>query len=300
VTVQVVTHDACLAHEQGPAEPERPERLLAILDALRAPRWRDRLAWRAAPWAAREDLLRVHPAAYLDRIERASARGGARFDSDTSANAATWEAASRAVGAAVAATELALDGHGHGFAAVRPPGHHAEASRAMGFCFLNNVAVAARHALGRGVERVLIVDWDVHHGNGTQALVERDPAIRFISLHQHPWYPGTGLAEERGVGNVWNLPRPPGLPRSRYVGDLLDAIAAATSGWEPGLVLVSAGFDSMEGDPLGGFTLRAEDYAEITHRLLEPGAPTVGVLEGGYSLSNVVAGVEATLEALAS
>lgn len=298
MNVHVVTHEACLAHELGPGEPERPERLRAILDALRRPAWTDRLVWHLAPMASREDLVRAHPASHIDRVEQASARGGMRFDSDTVANAATWEAAARAAGAAVAATGLALDGMGHGFAAVRPPGHHAEARRAMGFCFFNNVVVAAFYALARGVERVLIVDWDVHHGNGTQALTERDPAIRFVSLHQWPWYPGTGAAAERGAGNVWNVPRPPGLPRERYVRDLVSAIEAASADWSPSLVLVSAGYDSMAGDPLGGFTLAAEDYGTVTRRLLELGAPTVAVLEGGYLLANLVAGVEATLEAL--
>jgi acetoin utilization deacetylase AcuC-like enzyme len=242
--------------------------------------------------------LRVHPPTHVDRIAKASERGGTRLDPDTVTNAASWDAAARAAGGTVLATDLAVDGAGHGFAAVRPPGHHAEASRAMGFCLLNNVVVGARHALSAGVARVLIVDWDVHHGNGTQALVDQDPAIRFISLHQWPWYPGTGAAAERGVGNVWNLPRAPGLAREHYVGDLLAAIDEASTGWPPELVLVSAGFDSMAGDPLGGFTLAAQDYAVVTTRLIELGAPVVAILEGGYDLSNLVEGVEATVSAL--
>jgi acetoin utilization deacetylase AcuC-like enzyme len=136
----------------------------------------------------------------------------------------------------------------------------------MGFCLVNNVVVAARHAQGAELERVLIVDWDVHHGNGTQALVEADATIRYVSLHQHPWYPGTGMADERGVGNVFNVPRGPGRPAEQYVADLWSAIEAATSSWTPHLTLISAGFDAMRGDPLGGFTLEPGHYAELTRR----------------------------------
>ncbi len=153
----------------------------------------------------------------------------------------------------------------------------------MGFCLINNVVVAARSALDdHGLERVLIIDWDVHHGNGTQALVQDDPRIRFVSLHQHPLYPGTGRSEERGVGNVFNVPRPPGLPRATYLADLNTAVDEATSGWEPELVLISAGFDAMAGDPLAGFTLEPPDYAIWIHDWQRLGAPLGAVLEGGY------------------
>jgi acetoin utilization deacetylase AcuC-like enzyme len=170
----------------------------------------------------------------------------------------------------------------------------------MGFCLLNNVVIAARHAQRAGRERVLIVDWDVHHGNGTQALVERDASLRYVSLHQHPWYPGTGMAEERGVGNVFNVPRGPGRPAPLYVGDLWSAIMAATEHWMPSLVLVSAGFDAMSGDPLGGFTLEPRDYGDLTIRLRErlPQVPVVGLLEGGYVPARLADGVLAHLGAL--
>ena len=152
-----------------------------------------------------------------------------------------------------------------------------------------------------GASRVLIVDWDVHHGNGTQALVEQDASIRFVSLHQYPWYPGTGAADERGVGNVFNVPRPPGLPRATYVRDLLDAVDAALTGWTPDLLLVSAGFDSLAGDPLGGFTLLPEDVATWTAALRArlPGRPIAALLEGGYRLDLLAAGVTALVRALA-
>jgi len=161
--------------------------------------------------------------------------------------------------------------------------------------------VAARHAQALGCARVLIVDWDVHHGNGTQALVEHDPSIRFVSMHQYPWYPGTGAAEERGVGNVFNVPRPPGLAREVYVRDLLAAVDAALDGWHPDLLLVSAGFDSLAGDPLGGFTLEPEDMAHWTTAFRErvAPAPVIGVLEGGYALEGLARGVAAHVRALA-
>jgi acetoin utilization deacetylase AcuC-like enzyme len=152
----------------------------------------------------------------------------------------------------------------------------------MGFCLLNNVAVAAAAARAAGAARIAIADWDVHHGNGTQALVERDDRIRYVSLHQWPLYPGTGLEHERGVGNVFNVPRPPGLPRERYVADLLRTVERATDGWAPELILVSAGFDALAGDPLAGFTLEPEDYATWIRAWRPLGAPIVSVLEGGY------------------
>jgi acetoin utilization deacetylase AcuC-like enzyme len=223
-------------------------------------------------------------------------------DEDTTLNGASWRAVLGAVGAGLAAVEHAHahDAAGHAFAAVRPPGHHALADRAMGFCLVNTVVVTARHAQALGRGRILIVDWDVHHGNGTQALVEHDASVRYVSLHQWPWYPGTGAADERGVGNVFNVPRPAGLPPERYVADLWEAIEAATTGWTPDIVFVSAGFDAMRGDPLGGFTLAPEHYADLTHRLRErlPRAPLVGLLEGGYVPARLAEGVAAHVAAL--
>jgi acetoin utilization deacetylase AcuC-like enzyme len=220
---------------------------------------------------------------------------------DTIMNQASWSAALGAVGAVLAAVDHAVAGRGHAFAGVRPPGHHALASRAMGFCLLANAVIAARHAQRSGRRQVLVVDWDVHHGNGTQALVEQDETIRYVSLHQHPWYPGTGMADERGVGNIFNVPRGPGAPATRYVEDLWAAIVASTTGWRPDLVLVSAGFDAMRGDPLGGFTLEPEHYADLTGRLRErlPDIPIVGLLEGGYIPARLAEGALAHLRALA-
>jgi acetoin utilization deacetylase AcuC-like enzyme len=251
--------------------------------------------------AAREALLRVHSASYLDMLRTVAAQGGGVLDPDTSMSAGSWTAALSGAGAVVAAVDHALSSSGSAFAAVRPPGHHALAGQAMGFCLLANVVIAAREAQTRGCHRVLIVDWDVHHGNGTQALVERDPEIRFVSLHQWPLWPGTGAAGERGVGTIWNVPREAGLPPARYLEDLWNGIEQATEGWSPDLVLVSAGYDSMRGDPLGGFTLEPEHYGEWVTRLRGrmPEAPIVAALEGGYVPDRVALGVEATLRALA-
>lgn len=300
MTVHVVSHRDCLAHEAGAAHPERADRLRVVLEVIDdSDRWKGQLHRHDALPVGAEALLRVHPRSYLSLLEETSARGGGRLDPDTAVNRASWRAARLAAGAAVQAAEIALAGEGNAFAAVRPPGHHALASRAMGFCLLNNVVIAAHAARAVGAERVLIVDWDVHHGNGTQALVEGDAGFHFVSLHQWPWYPGTGRAEERGVGNVWNVPRAPGLARHEYVAALVDAIDQATRAWRPRLVLVSAGFDSMAGDPLGGFTLEPDDYVTVLDRLAAEPAPVVAVLEGGYALHNLVAGVSAVLTALA-
>jgi acetoin utilization deacetylase AcuC-like enzyme len=261
----------------------------------------DPAALREASSASRPELERVHPARYLDFLRTFAERGGGALgEPDLLLNQASYSAAEYAAGAALAAVRHACGGRGHAFAAIRPPGHHALAETAMGFCLLANAVIAAREAQELGREHVLIVDWDVHHGNGTQALVEHDGSIRFVSLHQWPLYPGTGAAVERGVGNVFNVPRPPGLPAERYVADLQAAVEQALLHWSPDLLIISAGYDSMRGDPLGGFTLEPEHYAELvgTLRARCPETPIVGLLEGGYSPELVADGVIATLRAL--
>src|SRR6266436_6123863 len=281
--VAVAWSPACRHHYGGAGHPERPQRFEAVLEALRSPGLATLVSWVEASAATREAIERVHPPAYLDLLEALAARGGGALDADTFLGPRSLESVLASAGVALAAVEQGLK-VGRAFGVTRPPGHHALAARGMGFCFLNNVVLAARHAQALGCARVLIVDWDVHHGNGTQALVEHDPSIRYVSIHQYPWYPGTGAEDERGVGNIFNVPRPPGLPRGQYVGDLLAAVDAATDAWPPDLLLVSAGFDSLQGDPLGGFTLEPEDMAQWTTRLRErvAPAPVVGVLEGGY------------------
>ncbi len=300
MATSVVWHPACRLHDPGPGHPERAARVEAVLTALRAPDLTSAVDWYEASPATRAQVERVHPARYLDALERLARAGGGALDADTVVSSHSWDAALAAAGVAIGAVERGIE-RGTAFGATRPPGHHALAGRAMGFCLLNNVVVAARHAQELGKARVLIVDWDVHHGNGTQALVERDSSIRYVSMHQYPWYPGTGAEKERGVGNVFNVPRPPGLARETYVRDLLAAVDAALAGWRADLLLVSAGFDSLAGDPLGGFTLEPEDMAHWTTALrgrVAP-APVVGVLEGGYRLDLLAVGACAHVRALA-
>jgi len=271
-----------------------------VLDALRAPDMASIVTLREGVPASRAALERVHPAAHIDRLEAMAAAGGGALDADTFLGSSSWESVLASAGVALTAVEQGI-ASGTAFGATRPPGHHALAAQSMGFCFVNNVVIAARHAQTLGCARVLIVDWDVHHGNGTQALVEADPSIRFVSMHQYPWYPGTGAADERGVGNVFNVPRPGGLARATYVRDLLAAVDAALTGWQPDLLIVSAGFDSLAGDPLGEFTLEPDDITQWTEALRErmQGRPVVGVLEGGYRLDLLAKGVSAHVRALA-
>lgn len=295
----VFTSRACLEHDPGPGHPESALRLPAILARLRQePESR---IINSAP-AGRASLLRVHPASHLDYLESVSRQGGGRIESDTVLNQPSWAAVLGATGALEAGLRHAVEKGEPAFLAIRPPGHHALRGSAMGFCLVNNVVVAARAAQARELDQVLIIDWDVHHGNGTQDLVQEDASIRYISLHQWPWYPGTGPAEERGVGNLFNLPRPPGLPPERYVKDLWGAVIEATTGWKPDIVLISAGFDAMAEDPLGGFTLEPDHYAEWTHRLRDhlPGVPILSMLEGGYAPERVAEGVLAHVLALGS
>ena len=297
MTVSIFTHPDCLRHDPGSDHPETPARLRTLLERARAAAALKVLD--TAP-AKRASLLAVHTESYLGTLESMSGRGGGVLFLDTILNGASWNAVLGATGAVLAAVDHAHAGRGHAFAAIRPPGHHALAGRGMGFCLVNNVVVGARHAQRAGRARVLIIDWDVHHGNGTQSLMETDPTLRYVSLHQHPWYPGTGMADERGVGNVFNVPRGPGLAASLYLADLWAGIVAATEDWYPDIVLVSAGFDAMTGDPLGGFTLEPGHYADLTLRIRErlPRTPIVGLLEGGYRPSRVAEGALAHIGAL--
>ena len=291
-SVAYISHADCGSHDTGWGHPEHVGRLRAIPRALRYDmELYHQLDHRESRHAVADELVLAHDRVYVESVEALVAAGGGRLDADTVASPGSWLAATAGAGAVLDGIDLAFgDGPRRSFCAVRPPGHHALRASAMGFCLFGNVAVGAHYARARhGAERVLIVDWDVHHGNGTQALVEQTRDIHFVSMHQWPWYPGTGAADDRGPhDNAWNVPRPGGLPAQDYVDALLGAIDAATQAFTPDIVLLSAGFDSMAGDPLGNFTLELPDFDRLTRELVSRadqwcGGRLVSALEGGYA-----------------
>ena len=288
--MRVYTHPACLAHDTGPDHAERSARLTAVVDALR--RALPALDWHEAPRATRGQLLRAHAPELLDAVLETHPAHRILLDPDTVLSPASAEAALRAAGAAVAAVDAVLTGKTRrAFCAVRPPGHHATGDVAMGFCLFNNIAVAALHALDKhGLERVAIVDFDVHHGNGTQAIFERDPRVLFASSHQWPLYPETGARNETGVGNIVNMPLPVEAEGVLFRRAWADVLLPAVDDFRPQLLLVSAGFDAHWRDPLAQLRLQAGDYTWISEELValanrHCGGRMVSSLEGGYDLA---------------
>ena len=283
------SHPTCLQHDTGPDHPEQPARLQVVLDALRQA-WPDQ-AWLEAPAARRGDLLRVHAPSLVDEVLAPVSAGLHRLDPDTVVCPASGQAALHAAGAGVAAVDAVMAGQDlTAFCAVRPPGHHATADAAMGFCLFNNIAVAAAHARDQhGLERIAIIDFDVHHGNGTQAIFHLDPAVAYFSSHQSGLFPHTGSAHERGAGNLHNVLLPPGSGGFRFRNIWLDTLLPALDDFRPQLLLVSAGFDAHLSDPLADLMLEAEDFAWITTELRtiairHGGGRLVSMLEGGYNL----------------
>jgi len=298
-------HPSSLEHDTGD-HPESPQRIRAIEQELRARDWLG-LALEEAPAAERAVVEAVHPPAYVDRIAEISARGGGMLDMDTIASARSYDAALHAAGGAVSAVSALLAGAAEvAFCALRPPGHHAESERAMGFCLFNNVAVAARYALDRlGASRVLVLDWDVHHGNGTNDIFHGTDAVLYASIHQSPLYPGTGALTDNGAGDgeghTVNLPVPPGAGHDDFVGLVQHVVVPIAHEYAPDLVLVSAGFDAHRDDPLANCMLTEDSYgamASAMRRLSrELEAPLGFVLEGGYDLRALAGSVAATIEA---
>ena len=291
-----ISHSDCGRHDTGWGHPEHVGRLRAITRALRDSAELFSLTEHVeGRHATIEELQLAHTGEYIRSIQEICESGGGRLDADTVVSGGSWDAATAGAGCVLTGVDLSVSGtRTRSFSAVRPPGHHAVADRAMGFCLFGNVALAAHYARRvHGLERILIIDWDVHHGNGTQALVENDPDIRFVSMHQWPWYPGTGAAEDRGPHqSIWNVPMRAGLPADDYVGALERGIDAATAGFVPDLVLISAGFDSLAGDPLGGFTLELDDFDKLTRSIVARaeawcGGRVVSALEGGYAPDRV-------------
>jgi len=307
LTSCLYTHPACLEHDPGRYHPESPARLRAVLTALGAPEFA-RLQRREAPEASVDDLLRVHPRRHVERMLGAvPSSGHVGIDSDTILSPASGAAALRAAGAVVAAVDAVVAKEAdNAFCAVRPPGHHAEPERAMGFCLFNNAAIGALRAREvHRLARVAVVDFDVHHGNGTQAAFEADGNLFYASTHQYPLYPGTGAASETGVGNIVNVPLRPMSGSSQFRLAMTQRILPALDAFRPELVLVSAGFDAHRSDPLAQLLLEESDYTWVTEKLLEIAyryaeGRLVATLEGGYDLAALAASVAAHLRVLMS
>jgi acetoin utilization deacetylase AcuC-like enzyme len=300
--VRIYTHVDCAAHDPGADHAERPDRLAVVVKALR---WIPGLDWQDATEASREQLARVHDGDYVDRILDAQVDGTLRLDADTVMSPGSARAAALAAGAAVAAVDWVMAAPRRlAFCAVRPPGHHALRDAAMGFCLFNSVAVAAAHALAvYGLERIAIADFDVHHGNGTQALFADEPRVLFASSHQWPLYPGTGAVKENRPGHILNAPLLPGSGGREFLAAWRKTLLPAIDAFAPQLVLVSAGFDAHRLDPLAQLEVEAGDYAALTRDLLaladrHADGRLVSMLEGGYSLEGLAESAWAHVDAL--
>jgi acetoin utilization deacetylase AcuC-like enzyme len=307
MTTLLYPHPAGLDHDPGRHHPESPDRLRAVLAALDGPEFA-RLDRREAPEASLDDIARVHPRGFVERLLAAvPASGHVGIDADTVLSPQSGRAALRAAGAVVAAVDAVVAGEAdNAFCAVRPPGHHAEPGRSMGFCLFNNVAIGALRAREvHGLARVAVIDFDVHHGNGTQACFYDDPSLFYASTHQFPLYPGTGAASETGVGNIVNVPLPPLAGSAEFRLGVTREILPALDRFRPEMVLISAGFDAHRRDPLAQLLLDESDYTWITEQLLEiarhhAGGRVVATLEGGYDLGALGKSVAAHIRVLMS
>ena len=301
-----LSHPLSLEHETG-GHPENKRRLAAIESRLESLDWLG-LDRDEAPEATREQLERVHTPEHVSAIEQFCERGGGMIDLDTVASPRSFDAALRSAGGAASAAERLLAGEaGFAFCGLRPPGHHAERATAMGFCLFNSVAVAAAHAVAEcGAERVLVFDWDVHHGNGTQDIFYESGEVLYASIHQSPCYPGTGAPGERGAGPgegyTLNLPVPPGAGPDEFLALVQHVLVPVTRRYEPGLIAISAGFDAHRDDPLAECSLDEDAFADMAAAMRDLAAelevPVLVVLEGGYDLGALSASVAATIDAL--
>lgn len=290
MTVLLGTHPKFLEHFCGAYHPERPERLQAVARGISSTGFAERVIEFEPSFAKEEDLSRVHQDSYLSSLYKTCLSGGGRLDSDTSASAESWDAALLAAGAGIEGAERLRRGEASAvFLAVRPPGHHALSSRAMGFCLINNVAVLAGYLRAQG-DKVWILDYDAHHGNGTQAIFYSDPGVLYVSLHQHPLYPGSGRVEEvgsgAGTGFTINIPLPAGTGGRTYLQALEEMVAPSVVSFAPDWLLISAGFDAHYRDPLTNMNLVSTDFGEMTKWALQfvPWGRRLVFLEGGYDL----------------
>jgi acetoin utilization deacetylase AcuC-like enzyme len=307
MTTLLYSHSACLNHDTGRGHPERIARLEVILNALAAPEFHS-LPRREAPEATRDQIALAHDRGYVDELLAAVPKSGfVRADMDTVMSPGSGAAALRAAGAVVAAVDAVIGGEaGNAFCAVRPPGHHAEANRSMGFCLFNNVAIGAHHArAAHGLRRIAVVDFDVHHGNGTQHMFESDSDLFYGSTHQWPLYPGTGARSETGVGNICNVPLFPGAGSEQFRAAFDGVLLPALRRFAPELLLISAGFDAHRRDPLAGLELETEDFAWATAELMAVARQTCGgrlvsTLEGGYDLEALADSAAAHVRTLMS
>ncbi|HEY8709248.1 MAG TPA: histone deacetylase family protein [Burkholderiaceae bacterium] len=307
MTTLIYTHSACLDHRPGAHHPESPQRLLAVLEALKAPEFID-ARWRDAPMGRREQLLLIHTPEYVERVEALSPTKGvhALDGGDTVMSAGTLEAVMRCVGAACAGVDAVVGKEANNvFCATRPCGHHAEADRAMGFCVFNQAAIAAVHGRDvHGLKRVAVVDFDVHHGNGTQNAFFRDPDLFYGSCHQSPFYPGTGARHESGVANnIVNIPLSQGCDSTAFRARMSAELLPELRRFAADLLIISAGFDAHHKDPLGGLNFTDDDYHWVTRELMKvadesANGRVVSILEGGYSLEGLATGAGAHVRAL--
>ena len=307
MTTLLYTHPDCLEHDPGRYHPESPDRLRAVLGALDGAEFAQ-LGRREAPKAMLDDIARVHPRRFVERLLAAVPRAGhVGIDADTVLSPQSGSAALRAAGAVVAAVDAVVAAEAdNAFCAVRPPGHHAEPGRAMGFCLFNNVAVGALRAREvHGLERVAVVDFDVHHGNGTQACFYDDPDLFYASTHQSPFYPGTGARSETGAGNIVNVPLPAMAGSREFRLGISREILPALDAFQPDIVFISAGFDAHRNDPLAQLLLDETDYTWVTEQLVgiahhHAGGRIVSTLEGGYDLAALGASAAAHVRVLMS
>lgn len=298
----VIYSNEFLKHDTGRYHPERPDRLTAIVEALKNATWKEQLAWRSPTPVATRDVMpyiqKAHTQDYIDRVREIANSGGGGIDLDTPVSPRSYEIALLAVSAWLDGVDTVLANNDPAFVLARPPGHHAVRETGMGFCLFSNAAIAADYALTQPqIERVAILDWDVHHGNGTEAIVESNPNIIYCSLHQSPCYPGTGKSSDRGqYNNVLNIPFSPGSTFTSYQPAFEKLVVPFLSNFQPDLLIVSAGYDANHADPLAEIALQPDDYGKFTEYILEITRRVLFGLEGGYDLKTLSASVVATVE----